>query len=103
AGIDDDESLRLAALHVEHAGDEDARIADDQAARLENELAIEVARGALDHGRIGARVGRRFVVLAVGNAEPAAEIDMADHMTVGAQLAYKIGEQFEGIAERFEL
>ena len=76
-GIDDDEGLGLAALHVEHARDQDAGIADDEAARLEDQPAAEPARRALDHGRIGVRVGRRLVVLAVGNAEAAAEIDVA--------------------------
>ena len=103
AGIDDDEGLGLAALHVEHARDQDAGIADDQPARLENKPAIEIARRALDDGRIGIRIGRRLVVLAIGNAEPAAEIDVADLVTVGAQHAHEIGEQRERVAERIEL
>ena len=44
AGIDDDEGLGFAALHVEHARHQDAGIADDQPARLEDQLAAEVVR-----------------------------------------------------------
>ena len=40
-GVDDDEGLGLAALHVEHAVTQDAGIADDQPARLEDERAVE--------------------------------------------------------------
>ena len=88
---------------IKHAGDEDAGIADDQAAGLEDQPAIKIARRALDHGRIRVRVGRRLVVLAVGNAEPAAEIDVADDVAVGAQHAHEIRQQRERIAERIEL
>ena len=70
---------------------------------LEDQLAIETRGGALDDRRIGGRVGRRLVVVAVGNAEAAAEIDMRDAVPVGAQHAHEVGEQREGIAERLEL
>ena len=103
AGIDDDEGLGLAALHVEHARHQDAGIADDQAAGLEDQRAVEVAGGALDHGGIGRRERRRLVVVAIGNAEPAAEIDMADGVAVGAQHAHEIGEQRERVVERVEI
>ena len=95
--------LALAALHIEHARDQDAGIADDEAARLENQPAAETARRALDDGGIGVGIGRRLIVLAIGNAEPAAEIDMADGVTVGAQHAHEIGQQRERVAERIEL
>ena len=48
---------------------------------------------------IGVRKGRRLVVVAIGNAEAAAEIDMVDRVAVGAQLAHEFGEQREGVVE----
>ena len=36
--IDDDEGLGLAALHIEDAGNQDAGVADDEAAGLEDQL-----------------------------------------------------------------
>ena len=76
-GIDDDEHFGFAALEVEHASQQDARIADDQTPRLEDERAVKVARRALDHSSISLGMRRRLVVLAVGNSEPAAEIHIA--------------------------
>ena len=91
-GIDDHEGLGLAALHVEHARHEDPGIAHEQPAGLEDQRAAEIARGALDDCRIGLRVRRRLVVLAVGDAEPAAEVDVRDRMAVGAQRAHEVGQ-----------
>ena len=95
--------LRLAALHEQHARHQDAGIADDQPARLEDQPAVEIARRALDDIRIGVRMRRRLVVVAIRNAEPAAEIDVADGVAVGAQRAHELGQQREGIAERIEI
>ena len=53
--------------------------------------------------RIGVGQRRRIVVGAVGNAEPAAEIDMLDRVTVGAQLADQLDQQREGVVERLQL
>ena len=103
AGVDDDEVLGLAALEVEHARDQDAGIADEQPAGLEDQRAAEIAGRALDHRRIGVRMRRRIVVLAIGNAEAAAEIDMRDGVAVGAQRAHEIGQQREGVVERLQL
>ena len=102
-GVDDDEILGLAALQIEHARDEDAGIADDQPARLEDQRAAEPARRALDDRGIGVRIGRRLVVLAIGNAEPAAEIDMLDGVAVGTQRADEFGQQREGVVERLQI
>ena len=46
---------------------------------------------------------RRLVVVAVRNAEPAADIDMVDAVAVGAQHAHEIREQRECLRERLEL
>ena len=39
----------------------------------------------------------------IGNAEPAAEIDMRNCVAVGAQVAHQFGEQREGRVERREI
>jgi hypothetical protein len=43
-GVDDDEVLRLARLHIDDAGHEDAGIADDHPPRLEHQRAAEIMR-----------------------------------------------------------
>ena len=66
--------------------DEDARVARDQAARLDLDLAAEVADGALDERAVVERQRRRLVRAGVGDAEAAAEIEPADVVAFGAQL-----------------
>ena len=44
-----------------------------------------------------------IVVLGIGNAEAAAEIDMGDVVAVGAQLTHEIGENGESAVERREI
>ena len=41
-GVDDDEILAVAVLHIDHPGDQDAGIADDHPARLEHQRAAEI-------------------------------------------------------------
>ena len=94
-GVDDDEILGIAALHIDHACDQDAGIADDHPARLEHQRAAEIVRHALDHRGIGGRRRRRFAVHVIGNAEPAAEIDMRDGVAVGAQRLHEFGQNPE--------
>ena len=48
-------------------------------------------------------MGRRLVVLAVRNAQPAAEIEMVDRVAVAAQLAHEVGEQREGVVEGLQV
>ena len=45
-GVDDDEVLGLALLHIDDAGNQDAGIADDHPARLEHQRAAEIMRHA---------------------------------------------------------
>ena len=52
-------------------------------------------RHPLDHRGIGRRQRRRFAVGVIGNAEPAAEIDMLDVVAVGAQRLHEIGKNPE--------
>ena len=103
AGVDDDEVLGLAALQVEHARHQDAGIADQEPPRLEDQRAAEIAGRVLHHRRIGLGPRRRIVVLAIGNAETAAKIDVRDDVAVGAQGAHELGQQREGVVERLQL
>ena len=48
---------------------------------------------------IGGRKRRRRLVVAIGDAEPAAEIDMLDRVPVGAKLHDQLGDQPEGVVE----
>ena len=100
AGVDDDEGLGLALLHIEDARHEHARIADDQPARLEHELAAQRAHvTAHDLGVALGMIGLRVLAVVIRNAEAAAEIDVRDRVTVGAQIAHELREQREGFVE----
>ena len=94
-GVDDDEILALAMLHIDDLGDEDAGIADDHPPRLEHQRAAEIMRDALDHGGIGVGRRRRLAIHVIGNAEAATEIDMGDVVAVGAQRLHEFGEDAE--------
>ena len=54
---------------------------------------------ALDDRGIGLRVGRRLVVVPIGNAEAAAEIDVAQAWPSAMQVAGELGEQRDGVVE----
>ena len=98
--VDDDEGLGLARLHIEHARDQNPGIADQQATGLEDQCAVEIARGTLDHRGVVVGMRRLVDVVAIGNAETAAEIDVLDHVAVGAKRANEIGQQRERVVER---
>jgi hypothetical protein len=79
--------------------DEDAGIADDQPARLEDDLDSR-GRPVLAHDLgIGVRQRRRIVVLLVGNAEPAAEIDMLDACGRRRAASAPVRAAAEGVVE----
>ena len=63
----------------------------------------EILRAAADDLRVGERVGRRRVVLAIGDAETAAEVDMAQAVPIGHEVAGEIGEELRRVVERREL
>ena len=94
-GVDDDEILGVAGLHIDHAGDQDAGIADDHPPRLEHQRAAEVMRHPLDHRGIGVGHRRRFAIHVIGNAEAAAEIDMRNGVAVGAQRLHEFRQHAE--------
>ena len=89
-------SLTRSTRVTQHAG-----VADQHPARLDDQPAAEVADGI---GATTRRVLRRrrhppFLV-AVGNAEAAAEIEGADRETVGAQHRHQVAQPAERLAER---
>src|SRR6186997_2672496 len=90
-------------LHEQHPRHQYSGVADEQAARLENEPAIEIARRALDYLGIVVGMRRRLIVVAVRDSEAATEIDMRNGVTVGTQHAHELGEQSEGAVERIEV
>ena len=100
--VDDDKIPGVALLHIDHLGDQDAGIADDQAARLEDDLETKRGHMLANDRRISVRQWRRLVVGTVGNAQPAAEVDVLDGVAVGTQLADQVDEQREGVVERLQ-
>jgi hypothetical protein len=84
--VEDQEIAPLALLDVDDAGHQQPRIAGDQAPGLDLDLDVQIADGAADDLAVFQRQGRRGVRPFVGNAEPAAEVEPADVVTVGAQL-----------------
>src|SRR6202011_1552176 len=102
-GIDDDEGLRLSAFEIEHGGNQNTGVPDDDTARLEDQRTPEIARSALDHGRISRGIRRRLDLVPIGNPESSTDIDMADVVTIGAQRAHEISQQGKSVVERLEL
>src|SRR5262249_5632626 len=100
--VDDNEVLYLAALHEQHARNQNTGIADQETARLKNQSAVETASGSLDHLGVGLRVRRRLVVVAVRNAQTTAKIHVQNCVAVGAENAHELGKQRKRIAERIE-
>ena len=60
-GTDGYGGFLAAILHIDHLGDEDAGIADDQAAGFRDDLAVQPLELVLDDLGIGVRQGRRRV------------------------------------------
>ena len=101
--IDDHEMLVLALLEIDDRSDQRSGIANDRSARLQNHLAAEGRRALRDDFGVLLRRGRRVVVVAISNAETAAEIDMLDCVPVGSQGLHKLGEQRERVIERLKI
>ncbi|MOA00335.1 hypothetical protein D3C78_1196930 [compost metagenome] len=100
--VDDHEGLFAAILHIDHFRHQNPGIADNQASGFGDDLAVEALQFILDDMCIGIRQRRRVVVVAVGNAETAADVDMADRVSVGAQRLDQFAQQPEGILERLQ-
>ena len=102
--VDNHESPVFAALHVDDAGDENARIADDEAARFEDETTAQMTGSSADDVGVAVGVvGIRVFAGAIGDAEAAAEIDVIDRMAVRAQIGDEFREQKERILEWREI
>ena len=85
AGVDDQEVLGIAALHIDHAADQHPGIGGDQPPRLEGKRAAEIPGHPRDHRAVGGGVRWRLVVVLVRHAQPAAQVQARDGMAVRAQ------------------
>src|SRR6478609_5417808 len=101
-GVDDDKIPGLTMLHEQHTRHQNAGISNEQATGFKDQPAIKVAGGSLDHLGISSGMGRRLIVIAVGNAQPSTEIDMGDRMAIRSQCTHEFGKQRERIAERIK-
>ena len=72
-------------FHVDDARNQNSGIAGDHPPRLEHQLAAEIAQGPLDHRRIFIGMRRHVIGAAIGHAQAAAEVEMADVMASAAQ------------------
>ena len=95
--VDDHEAASPAVLDVEHLGDEDPGVANDQAPRLEDEAGVEAPGRLPDHLRVCGHVGRALV--AVGDAQPAAQVEARERQAGAPQLRVEGGHALEGRPE----
>ena len=101
--IQDQEIAPLARFHIDHLGHQLARVARDQAARLDLKLTAEVAKGLLDHLPVFHRQGRCGVGPLVRNAKAAAQVQAADVVALSAQGFRKLGHLLIGQPERLQV
>ena len=102
-GVDDDEILGVAMLHVDHAADENTGVADDHPPRLEHQRAAEIVSYPFDHGRIGGGHRRRLAIGMIGNPQTAAEIDMRDGVSIAPQGLNEFGQNSECRLQRHQI
>ena len=84
------------------AAHQHARIARDQAPRLDLDLAAQIAHRPLHKRAVFRRQRRRDVRPLVGDAEAAAQIQPRDRVPVGAQAPRQVGDLAIGRLERVE-
>ena len=99
--VDHHPGIGHARLHPQHFGEQYAGIGRDVAARLEHQLDVPVPGHARDHLAECGR-SRRHVAGLVGDAQPAAQVDMGDRMPRGAQLGDEAADSLERGLERIE-
>ena len=73
-----DEIIPVVLLHIDHARHQNAGIAGNHAAGLEDIFQAEMAKRALHHGGIFIGMGRHVIGAAIGHAKAAAQIEMAN-------------------------
>jgi hypothetical protein len=84
-GVDDHEPPHRTVLQVEHPGEERAGVADERPPGLDDDGEAEVARAVDERGTVLG--GRRRPLLAVGDPEPAAHVEVAERDAAVAQAA----------------
>ena len=94
-GVHDDVATGAALFDVDHAGHQDAGVADQQAAGLEDQVGAQAPRRLAHDRGVFAEVGRRLAL--VGDAEAAAEIEPAQGVPLRAQLPIELGQAPEGL------
>ena len=102
-GIQDQKIAIFARLHENHFGNQKARIARNQAPRLDLDFAAKIANRALDDVAIIHWQRRRGVRPLVGNAKPAAQIQPPDVVPVLTQDAGQFGNFGIGQREGFQI
>jgi hypothetical protein len=96
ARVDHHKGLALAALHINYLRDENAGVADDEPARLEDQLAAERVHVAPDDlGVAIGMIGLRVLAGAIGNSKSASQIDVIDLVAVTAQDLNKVGARLK--------
>ena len=83
-GVLDDVVLAARLLIVQDAADQQAGVADDEAARLQHQPALRLLHDRHDH--LGEGGGRLRLLFAVVDAEAAAHVQHADRMALRPQL-----------------
>src|SRR5204862_271122 len=79
-GILNDDLLAARFLGVDDFADEDAGVADDEAARLQDQLAVGLLHGWHDH--LGEGVGGQRLLLAVMDAEAASHVEVLNQVAL---------------------
>src|SRR5262245_43436481 len=97
--VDDHELLRLRVLQEQDAREQDTGVADENAAGLEQQLDAELL-DAVTEQRIRIVLRARGLFVLIGDAESAAEVEVADVEAAGAQIEDEPAYPSERIAER---
>ncbi len=97
-GVHNHEFLVSVLLAVEHAREQHAGRADDGTAGLHHDMQPARAQTLLHAAHKTARFRARFFARVISDAKAAAQIEMADGVTRGAQAA----RQFEHLVDSFQ-
>ncbi len=100
-GVLDNEPARHPGLHVDHTGNQDARIGDQRPARFEGEPEPKIAGETERQG--GVLLDGRRHLRAVAHADPAPEVEPLDDEAAPAQLQREVDKAPEGRHEGCQL